>query len=142
MKRELEETWSVLRSHPFLFIGLVVSVVLQIIGVVLFDYAIAYYDKVMHFLIPFFGAPLLYLRLVKSSIQRLTGSIPETIFTTFLFGATAAALWEIFEFAIDPFSPIPWQPSNQDTMFDMIIGIVGSIAGGALLAVRRLQRKS
>lgn len=86
---------------------------------------------------PFCGAPLLYMAIVNQDIQRLRNNVPEIIFAVFLFGTSAIVLWEVFEFVFDPFSPIVWQPGNQDTMLDLIAGCIGSIGGGIFLALRR-----
>lgn len=128
----------VLRNNLLLTIGFFASLAVQILGLFI-GYTFTYYDEVIHFFMPAFGAPLLFIAIAKASVQRqLSGSIAEIVFATFLFGTAAAVLWEVFEFAIDPFTPhTPWQPSNLDTMVDLIVGMAGSIAGGVFLALRR-----
>jgi hypothetical protein len=56
-------------------------------------------------------------------------------FTTILAIGTslsAAVLWEIYEFTIDAFftTDTPMQPSNVDTMTDLVISVVGAVIVG------------
>ena len=52
-----------------------------------------------------------------------------TSFLVFSFAMCFAALWEVYEFAIDFFfeTDTPMQPSNTDTMTDFIVAIIGSL---------------
>lgn len=57
------------------------------------------------------------------------------LFTTFLAVGTSlavAVVWEIYEFMIDFYfeTDTPMQPSNTDTMTDLIISVVGAVLVG------------
>lgn len=53
-----------------------------------------------------------------------------TSFLAFSFAMSVAVLWEIYEFTIDVFfeTNTPMQPSNTDTMTDLIVAVIGSLA--------------
>lgn len=52
-----------------------------------------------------------------------------TSFLVFSLAMSMAVLWEVYEFVIDLFfdTDSPMQPSNTDTMTDMLVAIVGSL---------------
>lgn len=134
--------WDTLRRYPVFTIGFFIVLTLQISGALLiedFQY-IDSFNKPIHFFMQLFGSPLLYLLIASPKARQITRSVGGVIFAVFLYGATAAVLWEIFEFIIEPITSDVWQISNTDTMLDLIAGICGSLVGGAILSLK-LRRK-
>jgi len=52
-----------------------------------------------------------------------------TSFLVFSFAMALAVIWEVYEFVIDLFfeTDTPMQPSNTDTMTDLIVAIIGAL---------------
>ncbi len=86
---------------------------------------------VSHFALPAFGAPLLYALLVRlGHLSRLKNS--RLMLTILLIGVSTEIIWEIFEFNVDWFFGLEWQPSHADTLYDFMLAVIGSIFGGYL----------
>lgn len=96
-------------------------------------------NKIIHFFMPLFGAPLLYLFFVNAELRKVIGDPRGIIFAVTLLGTAAAVVWEIIEFAAAPFSAIILQPSNQDTMLDLIASVGGSVVGGVMFVLHRTR---
>jgi hypothetical protein len=96
-------------------------------------------DTIGHFTLPATGAPLVYALLVKTSFLPYL-KVHAALLIMILLGTTMEAFWEIFEFCIDLIFPWHWQLSNQDTMIDIILAVVGSLIGGLLFYCLYLRR--
>jgi hypothetical protein len=95
-------------------------------------------DSVGHFILPATGAPLLAMALQATKfLPKLRSAALVLVIVS--MGVTLEALWEIFEFCIDQLFGLNWQPSNTDTMFDIIFAVAGTISGGLLFI--RLYKK-
>lgn len=70
---------------------------------------------------------LIFLFLGFSRMQLKSSAVIASFFA-FSFSVSLAAIWEIFEFAGDYFLDlqIPMQPSNFDTMTDLLAGTIGA----------------
>lgn len=96
--------------------------------------AFAWYDKTLHVLIPF------AVVLVLHGLSRATPWIWDWSRVTalqagvFLFSMTltVATLWEIFEFGMDSVFGTEEQNGLADTMWDLVMGAVGALAGVVL----------
>lgn len=74
-----------------------------------------------------------FLLLVHSFARKELRSTPfMTTFLAFSISMTFAVIWEVYEFIIDSFftTDSPMQPSNTDTMTDLMIAIAGAIFVG------------
>lgn len=88
---------------------------------------------ISHFVFPAVGTPLLYILMVRRAwIPNFRSKL--ALFFIVMLGTMIEVLWEIFEFLVDTFLGKTWQPSNADTMMDIILGVVGSLLGGLLFA--------
>ncbi len=99
------------------------------------------YDKILHLISPFLFCVLMFY--LVSKIQGI--SLPIKLFLTLSIVVSLLAFWEIFEFSLDKFYNMQLQgvwvrdvtgmgklnmimDRNDDTMVDMIMGIIGSLA--------------
>ncbi len=106
------------------------------------------YDEIVHVLVPFLVAPVIYLVLARLDV--LPDPARETtlhhrvgiVIVTFTLGLSAAALWEIFELSADRLAETSFVPSTRDILVDLIAGAVGALAAGALLVVWAARRWS
>lgn len=110
---------------------------------------IKWWDLAVHFLaglgITFIGYRILF-RMVYEKVISAT-PLAHTLFTS--FGTLAIlAIWEIYEFGIDT---LGWaegkmQPSNTDTMLDLVVGLIGvllvSIPGYYFLSQQSREMRS
>lgn len=88
-------------------------------------------DTLAHFVLPFSGAPLLFALLRRAAFLPVL-STGATIVCILLLGIALEVGWEIIEFGIDLTLNWNWQPSNADTMIDLILAVIGSVCGGYL----------
>lgn len=90
---------------------------------------IFYYDIIMHILgsivIALLGFIIVY---TMHFTRKVRLSIPLIGIFTVIFALAVGALWEIGEFAIDQFLGTRAQPSNFDTMTDLIYDALAGIA--------------
>lgn len=100
-----------------------------------------YYDVVVHFLVPVFGAPCVYIALARldtlpdpadafGSARHLAG----IFVVTFALGLAIGALWEIFEWISDHTLGSRLQLGQSDTIGDLVADGAGALGGGASLA--------
>jgi hypothetical protein len=119
---------------------LVIALTLQAWGEALGTYdAIPWFDNVVHFSLPFFGAPTLYIVLARLDV------VPDPKDGThvrhyagmaiicFALGVALGGLWEIVEYASDNTLGSSLQLGNSDTVGDLIADTLGSLCGAALL---------
>ena len=101
----------------------------------------AWYDRVVHFVVPMLTSQVLYLCLAR--IEVLPDPQQETLrrhdagmfVVTFAMGLAVGAVWEIFEWASDELFGSDLSQGNVDTVGDLIADGTGSLAGGALMVL-------
>jgi hypothetical protein len=103
--------------------------------------AIAWYDRVVHFVVPLLVSQIIYLCLAR--IEVMPDPSQETLprheagmfVAVFALGLAAGALWEIFEWTSDGVFGSALSEGNTDTVGDLIADACGSLAGGALMVL-------
>lgn len=101
----------------------------------------AWYDRVVHFIVPMLAAQVIYLCLAR--LEVLPDPRQETLkrhdwgmfVVTFALGLAVGALWEIFEMASDEFFGSDLSQGNVDTVGDLLADASGSLTGGALMVL-------
>jgi hypothetical protein len=101
----------------------------------------AWYDRVVHFLVPLVASQVVYLCLAR--LEVLPDPRQETLrrheagmfVVTFALGLSVGALWEIFELASDGLFGSDLSQGNVDTVGDLIADAAGSLAGGGLMVL-------
>ena len=98
------------------------------------------YNKVVHFVLPFGGASMLYILLARLDMvpdldhpcerRHLLG----IVIVTLALGSTAGALYEVWEWFIHHNLSAPIDVGYDDTVTDLLDNALGSLAGGLLLA--------
>lgn len=103
--------------------------------------AIAWYDRVVHVLVPMFTSQILYLCFARIEVlpdprQRTLPRHEAGMFlVTFALGLAVGALWEVFEYASDGIVGSDLSQGNTDTVGDLLADACGSLAGGALIVL-------
>lgn len=134
---------------------LFVMIILQFIlgGVHDFYTKIPYYDKLVHFMLPFLvGLIGFMIAYTMYATGRLKTGATTTVLIIALLALGVGALWEIFEYMSDVllYPNIPnWhhfqgnlqQVANNDTMTDLIDDLLGGIFG-ALLGMYYFQKSA
>jgi hypothetical protein len=118
----------------------VVALTLQAGGEALGAYdSIPWFDNVIHFTLPFFLAPTLYIALARADV------VPDPkddthlrhyigIFVVaFALGVALGGLWEIWEWVSDHSFGSSLQLGNDDTVGDLVADTLGSLCGALLL---------
>jgi hypothetical protein len=103
--------------------------------------AIAWYDRVVHFVVPMLASQVVYLCLAR--IEVMPDPSQETLprheagmfVAVFALGLAVGALWEIFEWSSDGIFGSQLSEGNTDTVGDLIADACGSLAGGALMVL-------
>jgi hypothetical protein len=97
------------------------------------------FDSVVHFLVPFFVSPVVYILLARIEVLRdlqeeSHGPHRFGIFViTFALGMAIGGLWEGFEWVADHAVGSHLQLGLDDTMGDLAADACGAFLGGALL---------
>jgi hypothetical protein len=121
-------------------LAFVLALTLQAWGEALGLYdSISWFDNVVHFTLPFFAAPTLYIVLAR--IDLVPDPKDETDLrhyigmwvVTFAFGVALGGLWEVVEYASDSWLGSDLQIDNPDTIGDLIADSLGAACGAALL---------
>jgi hypothetical protein len=121
-------------------LALALALTLQAWGEALGLYdSLAWFDNVVHFSLPFFGAPTLYIVLARLDV--VPDPKDETdlrhyvgiAIVTFALGVALGGLWEIAEWASDNTLGSSLQLDNDDTVGDLIADSLGALCGSALL---------
>jgi uncharacterized membrane protein YjdF len=103
--------------------------------------AIAWYDRVVHFVVPLLASQIIYLCLARIEVMPDPGqeTLPRheagMFVAVFALGLAAGALWEIFEWTSDGLFGSALSEGNTDTVGDLIADACGSLAGGALMVL-------
>ncbi|MBW3652316.1 MAG: hypothetical protein KY433_01735 [Actinobacteria bacterium] len=103
--------------------------------------AIAWYDRVVHVVVPMLASQVLYLCLAR--VEVMPDPTQETLprheagmfVAVFALGLAVGALWEIFEWTSDGLFGTQLSEGNTDTVGDLIADACGSLAGGALMVL-------
>jgi hypothetical protein len=118
----------------------VLALTLQAWGEALHLYdSISWFDNVVHFAVPFFGGPTLYIVLARLDIVPDLKDAPTRhhyvgiATVAFALGVALGGLWEIVEWGIDNTLGSNLQLGNDDTIGDLIADSLGSLCGAALL---------
>jgi len=119
---------------------LVVAVALQAWGEALGLYdSLPWFDNVVHFSLPFFLAPTLYVALARADVvpdpKDATGGhhYAGIFVVAFSLGVAVGGLWEIWEYVSDHTVGSSLQLSNADTVGDLVADTAGSACGALLL---------
>lgn len=100
----------------------------------------AYYDVFVHFLVPLFGAPCVYIALARldtlpdpadafGSRRHLAGIFVVTL----SLGLAIGALWEILEWSSDHAFGSNLSLGQSDTIGDLVADGAGAVGGGLFL---------
>ena len=118
----------------------VVALALQATGEALGAYdAIPWFDNVVHFSLPFFLAPTLYIALARADVvpdpkDHTTANHYVGIFVVaFALGVALGGLWEIWEWVSDHTFGSSLQIDNDDTIGDLVADTAGAACGALLL---------
>ena len=121
-------------------LAFVLALTLQAWGEALHLYdEISWFDNVVHFSIPFFGAPTLYIVLARLDVvpdpkdDTTTHHYVGIAIVAFALGVAIGGLWEIVEWASDNTLGSSLQLDNDDTVGDLIADSLGSLCGAVLL---------
>jgi uncharacterized membrane protein YjdF len=99
------------------------------------------YDSVVHFLVPFAIAPIVYILLARGDALPDLRNTRErhhrvgVFVVTLAFGAAIGAIWEVFEWCSDQLLGSHLQRGQTDTIGDLVADTCGALVGGALLVV-------
>jgi hypothetical protein len=118
----------------------VVALVLQATGEALGAYdAIPWFDNVVHFSLPFFLAPTLYIALARADVvpDPKDSTHPRHYVGIFVvalaLGIALGGVWEIWEWVSDHTLGSRLQLGLDDTVGDLVADTAGSVCGAALL---------
>lgn len=98
-------------------------------------YALEHYDKVLHFvsgiLIGFLGL-IVYIYLSNGNLNNSMKKLTIYIFPV-IFAVAVAGAWEIWEYTTDTLFGLTAQCDLEDTMWDIILGSLGSLISSGLI---------
>jgi hypothetical protein len=121
-------------------LALVLALTLQAWGEALGLYdSISWFDNVVHFTLPFFGAPTLYIVLARLDVvpdpkdETTMRHYVGIAIVSFALGVALGGLWEIVEWTSDNTLGSSLQIDNDDTVGDLIADSLGALCGSALL---------
>ena len=106
---------------------------------------IAWFDRVVHFVVPLLGSGVLYVALARLDV--LPDPRDDTRWrhhlgiglVTFALGAALGAVWELVEWFSDGVLGSALQESNDDTVGDLAMDCLGALGGGILLVLWTLR---
>jgi hypothetical protein len=129
----------VLLPRPYDF-AVVLALALQAWGEALGLYdSIEWFDNVVHFSLPFFLAPTIYIALARADVvpdpkDSSRGRHYVGIFVvTLALGVAIGGLWEIWEWVSDHSFGSSLQLGLDDTVGDLVADTAGSLCGALLL---------
>jgi hypothetical protein len=99
------------------------------------------YDSLVHFLVPFVIAPIVYILLARADVlpdlrdTRDRHHRVGVFVVTLAFGAAIGAVWEVFEWCSDHTLGSHLQRGQTDTIGDLVADTCGALVGGVLLVV-------
>lgn len=121
---------------------LLVALTLQGIGEASGAYdSLAWFDRVVHFVVPLLASGVLYVALVRLDV--LPDPRDDTgwrhhlgiALVTFALGAASGAVWELYEWASDAGFGSELQESNDDTVGDLLMDCLGALSAALLLVL-------
>lgn len=124
-------------------LGLIIGIAISVWGgpLGLFE-TFEWYDEVLHVVMSFFGAPLLYILLVRlDALPDLHGGPTPRhryvgiLFASFALGLSIGALLEVWEWVANNWFGASNQIGYSDTIADIVIDALASLAGGGMLLV-------
>jgi hypothetical protein len=104
----------------------------------------SHYDNVVHFLVPFAIAPIVYILLARADVLpdlRDRGERHHLVgifLVTLALGLAIGAVWEIFEWSSDHTLGSSLVHGEGDTAGDLVADGAGALVGGALLVAWRV----
>jgi hypothetical protein len=121
-------------------LALVLALTLQSWGEALGLYdSITWFDNVVHFSLPFFAAPTLYIALARLDVvpdpkdETHTRHYVGIALVAFALGVALGGSWEIVEWSSDNTLGTSLQIDNDDTIGDLIADSLGALCGALLL---------
>lgn len=118
----------------------VAALALQATGEALGAYdAIPWFDNVVHFSLPFFLAPTLYIALARADLvadpkdETHARHYAGMFVISLAFGIALGGVWEICEWVSDHTLGTELQLSNDDTVGDLVADTAGALCGALLL---------
>jgi hypothetical protein len=121
-------------------LALVLALTMQAWGEALGLYdSIAWFDNVVHFTLPFFGAPTLYIVLARLDVvpdpkdETHVRHYVGIAIVAFALGVALGGLWEIAEWGSDNMLGSSLQIDNDDTVGDLIADSLGAACGSGVL---------
>lgn len=102
---------------------------------------LAWFDDVVHLVLPFLVAPVLYIALARLDVvpdprdETHARHYAGIAIVTFAAGGAAGAIWEVLEWTSDGLFSTSLQEGNSDTVTDLLLDLCGSLAGALLLVV-------
>jgi hypothetical protein len=121
-------------------LALVLALTLQAWGEALALYdSISWFDNVVHFSLPFLGAPTLYIVLARLDVvpdpkdETYVRHYVGIAIVAFALGVALGGLWEIVEWSSDNLIDTSLQIDNDDTVGDLIADSLGAASGAGLL---------
>ena len=125
------------RAYDACFVS---ALTLQALGEALGAYdAIRWFDSVVHFTLPFFLGPTLYIALARADVVPDPKDSTETrhyvgiFIVTLALGFALGGLWEIWEWVSDHSFGSSLQLGLDDTVGDLVADTAGSLCGALLL---------
>ena len=125
------------RAYDACFVS---ALTLQALGEALGAYdAIRWFDSVVHFTLPFFLGPTLYIALARADVVPDPKDSTETrhyvgiFIVTLALGIALGGLWEIWEWVSDHSFGSSLQLGLDDTVGDLVADTAGSLCGALLL---------
>lgn len=102
----------------------------------------AYYDVLVHVLVPLLGAPVVYIALARldtlpdpSDARGSRRHLAGIFVVTLALGLAIGAAWEVLEWSADETLGSKLTGGEEDTIGDLVADTVGAIGGGVLLVV-------
>ncbi len=102
---------------------------------------IRWFDNLVHFTVPFLGAPVVYIVLARLNVapdprdETSARHYAGMFIVTLALGLAIGAVWEMVEYASDNTLGSNLQIDNADTVGDLFADGLGSLAGALLLVM-------
>lgn len=129
-----------------LFVSILYGFIFVAVGLGTFGggYKVPYFDNFLHILSGIWIAYGSWIILKRLTGDHLSGQLPNSFIVLYMicFSLAAAGVWELLEFGGDKFFHFTAQGRDpDDTMFDMIDGLVGGGVTAFIISIQR-RRKS
>lgn len=101
---------------------------------------LAFYDELVHAAMPALITPVVYILVSRLGVLRPLEeggdppSLVGVVIVAAMLGTAVATAWELIEWTADGLLGWSLIPSRRDTLMDLALGVLGAIAGAALLA--------